>query len=494
MHPERNMTDICILYRDFEEGAILHLVAGIMMQDAYLTEQPEPLRHQLDGAMASLVEMAGDYGFEGNLWHAYLTHLMVNHDNAYSRACEMRDGATGSINIVALHDFRILKKLFDYPLEETARTLGSDYYTVIGAYELSEGQGKAYNTRICSRILALSRELEETDTPEAFMDCVTRFYSEYGVGTFGLHKAFRVERTNGAAGPAGGPHPGMDMMPHAACPPPQDGERQLHENSRPPHPQMNRMMPPPPPVRRRNAGKDGVRILPINNVAHVTLDDLVGYEYAKQQLIENTEAFIAGRPSNNCLLYGDAGTGKSSSIKAIMNRYYDQGLRLIELYKHQFKDLNAVIAQIKNRNYRFIIYLDDLSFEEFETDYKYLKAVIEGDLEQRPDNIRIYATSNRRHLVRETAGDRSDMDEDLHRSDTVQEKTSLSARFGKQIYFGKPTPQEFRTMVKILAQRQGVQMEEKELLIAANQWEIQHGGYSGRAAQQFIDDLKGRGY
>ena len=126
----------------------------------------------------------------------------------------------------------------------------------------------------------------------------------------------------------------------------------------------------------------------------------MGYEIPKQKLIENTEAFVKGRKANNCLLFGDAGTGKSSSIKGILNRYYDEGLRIIEVYKHQFQDLNYVIAQIKNRNYKFIIYMDDLSFEEFEIEYKYLKAVIEGGLEKKPDNILIYATSNRRHLVR----------------------------------------------------------------------------------------------
>ena len=427
-HTEHIGIQVCILYRNLEDGGLLETVSGLMARE----EDPDTLYVQLCGITAQLVEMAGKYGLSGNLWHAYLTHLLVNHDNAYSRACEMRSGAAGSINTAALHDFRILKRLFDFPLEKLAREVGADYCDLLEHYVLSEGQGKSYNARICSRIAQLCGALEETEKPEDFMACVTAFYGEYGVGTFGLHKAFRV------------------------------GEN--------------------------------AQIIPINNVAHVHLDDLVGYEYAKQQLIENTEAFIAGRPSNNCLLYGDAGTGKSSSIKAIMNQYYDQGLRLIELYKHQFRDLNAVIAQIKNRNYRFIIYLDDLSFEEFETDYKYLKAVIEGDLEQRPDNIRIYATSNRRHLVRETTGDRSDADEDLHRSDTVQEKISLSARFGKQIYFGKPTPQEFRTMVKILAARQGVKMEEQELLREANKWEVAHGGYSGRAAQQFIDDLRGRGY
>ncbi len=116
--------------------------------------------------------------------------------------------------------------------------------------------------------------------------------------------------------------------------------------------------------------------------------------------MDNTRDFVEGRPANNVLLFGDSGTGKSSSIKAILNEYYDQGLRMIEIYKHQFRDLSSVIAQVKDRNYKFIIYMDDLSFEEFEIEYKYLKAVIEGGLEKKPDNVLIYATSNRRHLIR----------------------------------------------------------------------------------------------
>ena len=124
------------------------------------------------------------------------------------------------------------------------------------------------------------------------------------------------------------------------------------------------------------------------------LSDLVGYELQKKKLIDNTEAFVKGLPANNVLLFGDSGTGKSTSIKAILNEYYDQGLRMIEIYKHQFRDLSAIIARIKNRNYRFIIYMDDLSFEEFEIEYKFLKAVIEGGMETKPDNVLIYATSN----------------------------------------------------------------------------------------------------
>ena len=232
--------------------------------------------------------------------------------------------------------------------------------------------------------------------------------------------------------------------------------------------------------------------MPITKIAHVKLDDLVGYEIAKKKLIENTEAFVQGRKANNCLLFGAAGTGKSSSIKGILNQYYDQGLRIIEVYKHQFQDLNDVIAQIKNRNYKFIIYMDDLSFEEFEIEYKYLKAVIEGGLEKKPDNILIYATSNRRHLIRETFNDKQERDEELHCSDTVQEKLSLVYRFGVTIFFGSPDKKEFQNIVKTLADRYGIEIPEEELYLEANRWELSHGGLSGRTAQQFIDYLLGR--
>ncbi len=199
------------------------------------------------------------------------------------------------------------------------------------------------------------------------------------------------------------------------------------------------------------------------------IDDLVGYEIAKKKLIDNTEAFVQGRKANNCLLFGDAGTGKSSSIKGILNQYYDQGLRIIEAY------------------------MDDLSFEEFEIEYKYLKAVIEGGLEKKPDNVLIYATSNRRNLVRERATDKLEIadDNDLHSSDTVQEKLSLVYRFGVRIYFGKPDKKQFQEIVRTLAARYGVTMPEEELLLKANQWEISHGGLTGRAAQQFIDYIVG---
>ena len=422
----------CILYRDFEQGELLEKMT-MLMEDI---SHPKVL-YGKDGeyfaCIHQLVEMAGTYGFAGNLWHDYLTYLLVNHENAFSTACEIVGPVEGTINAFAMHDFEIFKQLYDFDLKELEKIYPSVDSSLITDYQNINEGSKVFNKRIRDRICTLAQKLAKAESTEEFMDDMVQFYKEFGVGKLGLHKAFRID---GTVTPA--------------------------------------------------------RIVPITNIAHVHLDDLVGYEIAKKKLIDNTEAFVQGRPANNCLLFGDAGTGKSSSIKGILNQYYDQGLRIIEAYKHQFKDLNDIIAQVKNRNYKFIIYMDDLSFEEFEIEYKYLKAVIEGGLEKKPDNILIYATSNRRHLVREKFSDKEERRDDLHSSDTVQEKLSLVARFGVSIFFCAPDKKQFQQIVQTLADRYGVAMSEDELLLKANQWELSHGGLSGRTAQQFIDHLLGK--
>lgn len=422
----------CILYRDFEQGELLEKMT-MLMEDI---SHPKVL-YGKDGeyfaCIHQLVELAGTYGFAGNLWHDYLTYLLVNHENAFSTACEIVGPVEGTINAFAMHDFEIFKQLYDFDLKELEKIYPSVDSSLITDYQNINEGSKVFNKRIRDRICTLAQKLAKAESTEEFMDDMVQFYKEFGVGKLGLHKAFRID---GTVTPA--------------------------------------------------------RIVPITNIAHVHLDDLVGYEIAKKKLIDNTEAFVQGRPANNCLLFGDAGTGKSSSIKGILNQYYDQGLRIIEAYKHQFKDLNDIIAQVKNRNYKFIIYMDDLSFEEFEIEYKYLKAVIEGGLEKKPDNILIYATSNRRHLVREKFSDKEERRDDLHSSDTVQEKLSLVARFGVSIFFCAPDKKQFQNIVKTLAERHQVEMPEEELLLEANKWELQHGGLSGRTAQQFIDYLCGK--
>lgn len=419
-----------ILYRDFEGSRLLRDMVWLMENYEDEFYEQEDMAGLLYDCMNRLLEMAGKYGFYGNLWHCYLTDILVNDENSYSCAAEMRGYADGTLNRAALHDLRIFKELYDFDLLKMAEALGADDFDIVLSYEAGERESHVYNTRICSRICALAQKLSGSRTAEEMKDTLTQFYGEYGVGKFGLHKAFRVARADGL-----------------------------------------------------------VRIEPVSKTAHVCLSDLVGYELAKKKLIENTEAFVNGKKANNCLLYGDAGTGKSTCIKALANEYYSKGLRIIEVYKHQFQDLNEVVAQIKNRNYKFIIYMDDLSFEEFEIEYKYLKAVIEGGLEKKPDNILIYATSNRRHLIRENFKDREERDEDLHINDTVQEKLSLSARFGVTIYFGAPDMKQFQEIVRRLAEKEGIEIPEQELLTKANQWELSHGGLSGRTAQQFIDHI-----
>lgn len=425
-------TDRCILYRNFEQGEILEAMTELM-EDITHPKVLSGREDQYFDCIHRMVEMAGSYGFSGNLWHNYLTFLLVNNENAFSTACEIVGPVEGSINALAAHDFAIFKELFDFDFSRFEERYPSlDVRLITDYHNINEGS-KMFNKRIRDRICQLALRLGRAADAREFMADMVQFYKEFGVGKLGLHKAFRVD---GSVSPA--------------------------------------------------------RIVPITNIAHVQLEDLVGYETAKKKLIENTEAFVEGRPANNCLLFGDAGTGKSSSIKGILNRYYEKGLRIIEVYKHQFKDLNDVIAQIKNRNYRFIIYMDDLSFEEFEIEYKYLKAVIEGGLERKPDNILIYATSNRRHLVREQFSDKEGRRDDLHSSDTVQEKLSLVYRFGVTIFFSAPDKKQFQNIVRVLAERYGVTMPEEELLLEANRWELNHGGLSGRTAQQFIDYLLGK--
>ena len=421
-----------ILYRDLENGQILLDMTWIL-EHLEKKEQISEVRDRFFSCMHDLVELAGNYGFENNLWHNYLTFLLVNNENIFSTACEIRGVTEGSLLSLARHDFAIFRELFACDFTELERMLQAGVFEEFLHYARTESTGKLFNRRIRDRICELSGQLANAETLEVFTEYMVSFYKEFGVGKLGLHKAFRVAHVG-----------------------------------------------------------DDVQIEPITNIAHVKLEDLVGYELQKKKLIDNTEAFVEGRSANNCLLFGDAGTGKSSSIKAILNRYYDRGLRIIEVYKHQFQDLNEVIAQIKNRNYKFIIYMDDLSFEEFEIEYKYLKAVIEGGLEKKPDNILIYATSNRRHLIKESFRDNEELHGDLHSNDTIQEKLSLVSRFGVTIYFGSPDKKEFQQIVRTLAERNGIDMPEDQLLLEANKWELSHGGLSGRTAQQFVDYVLGK--
>ena len=243
-------TNELMLYKNMEHGEILRDMTFLIENQESEYYNKEDLRSLLFECVNRLLELSVSHGFEGNLWHTYLTFLLVNDENAYSTSCEIVGEVDGSINQIALHDFAIFKELFDYDFTELEKRLEAECIQVLMDYKNVTGGGKVFNRRVKDRICDLSRKLGSAADAAEFKKAMTQFYREFGVGKLGLHKAFRVEH-------------------------PEQGD---------------------------------VEIVPITNIAHVHLDDLVGYEIAKKKLIDNTKAFVEGRKANNCLLYGDAGT------------------------------------------------------------------------------------------------------------------------------------------------------------------------------------------
>ena len=433
-----------VVYKKLEDNSLLARLAETIKEYDYLLEK-EQLRgidnmreyviSKIYTLINELLDLATIYGFNDNLWQNYLTYLLISLENPFSITCEKVGAREGTVNQFAKSDFKIFKALFDYDFSPLEQELEINCFSIITNYKSIEKSKGSYKKNVSDKVRLLSSRIAASKDEEEVFKLITDFYRDFGVGKFGLNKAFRLSKDSGR-----------------------------------------------------------LELIPIINTLEVRLSDLIGYDKQKKMLEDNTRAFVEGKKANNVLLFGDSGTGKSTSVKAILNEYYDKGLRMIEIYKHQFEDLSAVISQIKNRNYKFIIYMDDLSFEEFEIEYKYLKAVIEGGLENKPDNVLIYATSNRRHLIRETWNDRSDMENDgeIHRSDTMEEKLSLVQRFGITINFSAPSKKEYLEIVQQLANRQGItDIDQEELISQANRWELYNGGLSGRTAQQFINYLAG---
>ncbi len=416
-----------IVYRGLLKDKVLCNMCSIIDSERGFNLS-EDISKLLSESISKILEVATQYGLEGNLWQAYIAYLILNDENIYSKSHEMKDNTSGSINEVVLNDFSILKYYFNYDFLKNKGLKENINIALLYNYKSVASNNLVEN--ISEKINALSKELQIARVARDFKNIVSIFYSVIGVGGFAFYKGFRLKEW-----------------------------------------------------------QKKTSLMPIKNIDNIVFDDLVGYESAKEELIKNTKAFVDGKVANNCLLFGDGGTGKSSCIKALLNMFNDKGLRIIEVYKHQFKNLHGIITQIKNRNYKFIIYMDDLSFEEFETEYKYLKAVIEGGLENKPSNVLIYATSNRRHLVREEFADRLGMRGDIHTSDTMQEKLSLASRFGLSIFFNSPNKNEFEEIVLVLAKKHNININKQILLQEANKWEISHGERSGRVAKQFIDNL-----
>lgn len=232
-------------------------------------------------------------------------------------------------------------------------------------------------------------------------------------------------------------------------------------------------------------------LIGVKHYDQIKLEDIIGYDRQKETLIRNTEAFLNNKPANNVLLVGARGTGKSSSVKALVNRYFTDGLRLVEIAKHQIKHLHELMNSLRSRGKKFILFLDDLSFEDYEVEYKYLKSVLDGGVESKPANVIIIATSNRRHLVRELWNDRSETNSDIHRNDTINEKISLSDRFGITLTYLQPNQDEYLTIVEEMAKKHNIVLCPTQLRAEAIKWELSHSGRSGRTAQQFISYILG---
>jgi len=287
-----------ILYRDSLNGTILSELGKVFEDFDNNSATDDNLRTRVYAQVRRLLELATKYGFDNNLWHNYLTFLIITDENPFSLTYEKAGIQEGTVNGFAINDFSVFKSLFDFDFAPIEQSLGINCFSVLSNYQAIEKREQIYNKNVSEKVRALSARIENAVNGKEIFKVVAEFYKDFGVGMFGLNKAFRIETDESCS---------------------------------------------------------TLKFRAITNMQAVHLDDLIGYEPQKRALVDNTEAFVSGKPANNLLLYGDSGTGKSTSIKAIVNQYYDRGLRMIEIYKHQFGCLSKIISEIKNRNYRFII-------------------------------------------------------------------------------------------------------------------------------------------
>ena len=426
------MSAVLIPLRDLEKDEVFACITGLIKSAGQIDDEgkAETAEWYCD-CVSRMAASAETYGLTGNIWVSWMALLFAGCEMPFSLAQERRAKLDGTLRKLVTEDLAVILKYMKFDLDLIDSELGVSAFGRFNGYLPLSVEKGAFSRAAGAVVQKLADGMAKATAPEELYNVLTDFYEEFGVGQFALNKAFRWD---------------------------------AHDRV----------------------------IVPVTHTEDILLADLVGYEEQKKMLIDNTLAFLDGLPANNVLLYGESGTGKSSSIKALLNEFAPRGLRMVEVYKHQIGDLDAIVDIIKNRNYKFVLFMDDLSFEQFEIEYKFLKAFIEGGLEKRPDNILIYATSNRRHLMKETWADKDDRFEDMHESETLQERMSLVDRFGLMIRYFSPEQEEYLHIVHTLAKEYGVEASDEELEHGAIRWELKHGGFSGRAARQFIEYLAGR--
>lgn len=424
----RRALDGLALFRDVFDDEIGRAARAIL---------DEPASEAAGRLVALLLEEAELYAGEmvGDAWQNHLLDRILTAENAFSRKAER--APVEAMGDALLRETRRELALLQQLFHDGSSVLASEAFSALGA----TGPGGWRELRplrdglvhSSGPIVAMKRRLAESHEWPALVSDLAAAYAAAGAGIFGRYRAFRWVHEAGRGALAG-----VDQ---------------------------------PDPVR---------------------LSDLIGYEREREPAVRNAERFVAGLPANNVLLYGERGTGKSSTVKALLNEFGDRGLRLIELPKERLGDYPQLLQLLRGRRERFILYVDDLSFEEQETHYKALKAILEGGIEARPDNVVLYATSNRRHLVRERFADRSPVEDDeVHVLDTMEEKLSLADRFGIRVTFTGPDQERYLRIVRALAEQRGIALPREELDRRALGWAQRQRGRSGRTARQFIDALVG---
>jgi len=428
------------VYRSLSEDKVLQLYAEILdMLDkedtdsgALLSSYAEFVSLLLETAELSSTPLIGD------LWQNYLLERILQEENVFTLKAEktgLEEMGSSLLEIVK-QDLNSLRECFDLNIDRLQTVIGQRVYKETGEQLLPTLDWQAfkplergvYPSFYYEETLRQKKKLYQHNQWTECLEDLANYYRKVGSGDLGAHWAFYW-----------------------------------------------------------NKGLCG-----IEKPDPIKLENLIGYEIQRQKVAKNTEQFLMGAGANNLLLYGDRGTGKSSTIKALIHRYGQEGLRILEIHKHQMQDFPIILRQLRERPQRFIIFIDDLSFEEQETEYKYLKAILEGGLEAQPENVLVYATSNRRHLIKESFKDRDDGAQDLHIQDTTQEKLSLSDRFGMTITFLAPTTQDYLIIVDGLVDQKKLTVDKAKVHTLALQWQLWHNGPSGRTAKQFVEDLAGK--
>ncbi len=376
----------------------------------------------------------------GTLLQDYFLERLLENDNAFHRRSEQvpLSQMTPSLISAYVKELEIFQKIMKTDWEgEFLKRTGFKSTDDLPSWEgVKESSGTGSKTPLSQARKRIKEKMLSAKGPALLSD-IQQYFFQNGFGLFGRYRAFRWE------------------------------------------------------VARNGEG----RLAGIDPVDPIRLKNLIGYDEARQALLENIQGFVAGKGANNVLIYGERGTGKSSTVKALLNEYQEQGLRVVEILASHLNEYHDVLHHLKYRKEKFILFVDDLSFEENETSYKGLKALLEGTIETTPSNVILIATSNRRHLVREFFDDRAgaiQKEGEIHGADTIEEKLSLSDRFGLVVSFYSPNQDIYLKIVESWAKLEGLKVPPEELRLKSLQWARFNNGRSGRTARQFINDLKGK--